>query len=82
MDCFFIGFFMLIQSFNNVTVFQIQRKDDVGTQTKKHEETDKEAVHREDTFKMVLPFDCMDIHMFNNVKSKFILPKLKSSLLS
>jgi hypothetical protein len=35
---------------------------------KKHEQTDKEAVHIEDTFKMVLPFDCMDIHMFNKVK--------------
>jgi len=22
----------------------------------------------EDTFKMVLPFDCMDIHLFNKVK--------------
>jgi hypothetical protein len=29
-----------------------------GPRPKKHE----------DTFKMVLPFDCMDIHMFNKVK--------------
>ena len=47
---------------------KFQRKGEVRTKTKKHEQTDKEAVHIEDTFKMVLPFDCMDIHMFNKVK--------------
>ena len=41
---------------------------EVRTKTKKHEQTDKEAVHIEDIFKMVLPFDCMDICMFNKVK--------------
>jgi hypothetical protein len=55
------------------TVFLLskyQRKGEVRTKTKKQEQTDKEAVHIEDTFKVVLPFDCMDIYMFNKVKNK------------
>jgi hypothetical protein len=41
---------------------------EVRTKTKKHEQTDKEAVHVEDTFKMVLPFDCRNLEYGNVVK--------------
>ena len=64
--------------FRTLPYSKFQRNGEDTIKTKKHEQTDKEAVHIEavhieavhieDTFKMVLPFDCMDIHMFNKVK--------------
>jgi hypothetical protein len=54
--------------FTTLPYSKFQRKGEVRIKNKKHEQTDKDAVHIEDTFKMVLPFDYMDIHMFNKVK--------------
>jgi hypothetical protein len=53
--------------FTTLLYSKFQRKSEVRTKTKKHEQTDKEAVHIE-YIKMILPFDCMDIHMYNKVK--------------
>jgi hypothetical protein len=54
-------------SFTTLPYSKFQRKGEVRTKIKTHEQTDKEAVHIE-CINMVLPFDCMDIHMYNKVK--------------
>jgi hypothetical protein len=54
--------------FTTLPYSKFQRKGEVRIKTKKHQQIEKEAVHTEDVFKMVLPFYCMDIHMFNKVK--------------
>ena len=54
--------------FTTLPYSKFQRKGEIRTKTKKHEQTNKEAIHIEDTSKMVLPLDCMDMHMFDKAK--------------